>query len=126
MPAWSTQKGRSADRKNINAAISEITRTKPSEHWIELFEAAGIPCGPINTIDRVFADPQVQHLKMATPVTHPRLGTKEVVASPINLVGHPKTIRSATPDAGEHTMEVLRGLGYGETELADMKQRGIV
>ena len=126
MPAWSTQKGRSADRKNINAAISEITRTKPSEHWIELFEAAGIPCGPINTIDRVFADPQVQHLKMATPVTHPRLGTMEVVASPINLVGHPKTIRSATPDAGEHTMEVLRGLGYGETELADMKQRGIV
>ena len=125
-PAWASQKGRSNDRKNINAAISAITRTMPSEHWIELFEGAGIPCGPINTIDKVFADPQVKHLKMATPVAHPRLGTKEVVASPINLVGHPKTIRSATPDAGEHTMEVLRGLGYSDAELADMKHRGIV
>ena len=47
-------------RKAINAAIGEITRTKPSEHWIELFEGAGIPCGPIYTIDQVFADPQVQ------------------------------------------------------------------
>src|SRR5579875_2070105 len=56
-PGWETQKGRSADRKAINAAISEITKTQPSSHWIELFEGAGIPCGPINTIDQVFADP---------------------------------------------------------------------
>jgi len=125
-PEWATQKGRSADRKNINAAIAEITRTKPAEHWIELFEEAGIPCGPINTIDRVFADPQVKHLRMALPMQHPRLGLKEVVASPINLVGHPKDVRSATPDAGAHTVEVLRSLGYSDAELADMQQRGIV
>ncbi len=125
-PAWATQKGRSNDRKAINAAISAITQTKPAEHWIELFEGAGIPCGPINTIDRVFADPQVKHLKMALPMHHPRLGTKEVVASPINLVGLPKDIRTATPEAGAHTTEILRGLGYSDAELADMKQRGIV
>src|SRR5690348_2647981 len=59
---WKTQTGRSRDRKAINAAISEITCTKPSAHWIELFEANGIPCGPIYTIDQVFADPQVKHL----------------------------------------------------------------
>jgi len=125
-PEWSTQKGRSADRKAINAAIGDITKTRPAEHWIELFEAAGIPCGPINTIDRVFADPQVKHLKMARPMRHPRLGVKEVVASPLNLVGHPKDVRSPTPDAGADTEEVLRGLGYSEAELADMKARGIV
>ena len=125
-PAWATQKGRSSDRRAINAAISAITQTKPAEHWIELFEGAGIPCGPINTIDKVFADPQVKHLKMARPMHHPRLGTKEVVASPINLVGLPKDIRSATPEAGAHTTEILRGLGYSDAELADMKARGIV
>jgi len=125
-PAWATQKGRSADRKAINAAISAITQTKPAEHWIELFEGAGIPCGPINTIDRVFADPQVKHLKMALPMHHPRLGTKEVVASPINLVGLPKDIRTATPEAGAHTVEILRGLGYSDADLADMTARGIV
>jgi len=125
-PEWSTQKGRSADRKNINAAIGEITRTRPAEHWIELFEEAGIPCGQINTIDKVFADPQVKHLRMARPIKHKRLGVKEVVASPINLVGLPKEVRSATPDAGEHTEEILRGLGYGDADLADMRSRGIV
>jgi formyl-CoA transferase len=68
----------------------------------------------------------VKHLKMARPVRHPRLGVKEVVASPINLVGHPKDVRSPTPDAGADTVEVLRGLGYSEAELTDMKARGIV
>src|ERR1700753_2825691 len=58
-PEWKTQVGRSKHRKTINGAIGEITRTKPSEHWIELMEANGIPCGPIYTIDQVFADPQV-------------------------------------------------------------------
>ncbi|MCL2428928.1 MAG: CoA transferase, partial [Alphaproteobacteria bacterium] len=57
-PAWKDQKGRSADRTAINAAIGEVTREKPAAHWIELFEGAGIPCGPIYTIDQVFADPQ--------------------------------------------------------------------
>ena len=71
---WQTQKGRSDDRAAINAAIAEVTKHKPAEHWIELLEAAGIPCGPINTIDKVFADPQVKHLGMATPMQHPRLG----------------------------------------------------
>lgn len=125
-PEWTSQKGRSADRKAINAAISEVTKTKPAEHWIELFEGAGIPCGPINTIDKVFADPQVKHLKMARPMRHPRLGTKEVVSSPINLVGLPKDVRDPTPEAGQHTEEVLRALGYGDADLADMKKRGIV
>ncbi len=65
---WTSRSGRprtarSEDRKAINAAIGEITETKPSDHWIELFEGDGIPCGPIYSIDQVFADPQVKHLR---------------------------------------------------------------
>src|SRR4051812_2684275 len=125
-PGWDTQKGRSADRKAINAAISEVTKTQLAAHWIELFEGAGIPCGPINSIDQVFADPQVQHLGLAAPVQHRRLGETKLVASPINLSGIPRGIRTATPERGEHTEEILRRLGYGDAEIADMRSKGAI
>ena len=84
---WNTQGKRSKERKAINAEIAEITRHKPAQHWIEVFEAAGVPCGPINTIDKVFADPQVQHLGIASPVKSEKLGDIKLVASPLNLTG---------------------------------------
>ena len=124
--AWSTQAKRSADRKAINAAISEVTRTQASAHWIGLFEGAGIPCGPINSIDQVFADPQVKHLGMATPVQHRRLGRTELVSSPVNIEGVPRTIRTATPEKGEHTEAVLAGLGYGAEEIAGLRAAGAI
>ncbi len=123
---WRTQAGRSADRAAVNAAIAEVTRTRPAAHWIELFEGRGIPAGPIYTIDQTFADPQVRHLGMATPVEHPRLGRFDVVASPLTLSGVSKAVRSPTPDAGAHTAEVLRGLGYSEAEIEDSRRQGAV
>jgi crotonobetainyl-CoA:carnitine CoA-transferase CaiB-like acyl-CoA transferase len=123
---WKTQTGRSKDRKAINAAISEITSTKPSAHWIELFEANGIPCGPIYSIDQVFADPQVKHLGMATPMNSPYVGEQEVVASAINISGFSKAIRAYTPDAGEHSDEILKSVGYTDAELNDMRQKGVI
>ena len=123
---WTTQKGRSNDRLAVNAAISAVTATQASAHWIDLFEAAGIPCGPINTIDKVFADPQVQHLGMAVPMAHQRLGTKAVVASAINISGHRRDIRLATRDAGQDTDAVLREVGYSDAEIATMRAKGAV
>jgi formyl-CoA transferase len=123
---WHTQHGRSADRAALNAAIGEVTRTRPVADWVALLTGAGIPCGPINTIDRVFADPQVAHLGVATGVEHPRLGTQQVVASPVNLAGVSKAVRSAAPDAGADTDAVLREVGYGESELSDMRARGVI
>lgn len=123
---WKTQKGRSDARAEINAAIAEVTREKPASHWIELFEEAGIPCGPINTIDKVFADPQVRHQGMARPVTHPRLGRIELVGSAITLSGYPKEIRTATPEAGQHTEEVLQEAGFSDVEIAEMRAKGAI
>ena len=125
-PKWSTQKGRSDDRAAINAAIGEVTRQKPAAHWIETFEEAGIPCGPINSIDKVFADPQVQHLGMATKVTHPALGELSLVASPINHEGVAKTIRTATPSAGQHTNEIMISLGYNAEQIAHYRDKGVI
>jgi crotonobetainyl-CoA:carnitine CoA-transferase CaiB-like acyl-CoA transferase len=125
-PEWSTQGGRSKHRKAINAAISEITRTQPSNHWIELFEANGIPCGPIYSIDQVFADPQVKHLGMATKMNSPHVGETEVVASAINISGFSKAIRLHTADAGEHQDEILKSVGYTDGELDDMRKKGAI
>jgi formyl-CoA transferase len=125
-PEWKTQDGRSAERKAINAAIGDITRHKPSAHWIEIFEEAGIPCGPIYSIDQVFADPQVKHLGMARPMRHPTLGEEQVVASAINIEGLPKDIRMATPEADSSTDEVLRSVGYSDAEIAAMRQKGAI
>ncbi|MGH7050453.1 MAG: CaiB/BaiF CoA transferase family protein, partial [Acetobacteraceae bacterium] len=123
---WQTQQGRSAARAAINAAIAEVTREEPASHWIELFAEAGIPCGPINTIDKVFADPQVGHLGMARAVTHPRLGRIELVGSAISLSGVPKEIRSPTPEAGQHTEEVLREVGFSDAEITGMRAEGAI
>ena len=123
---WKTQQGRSTDRAAINAAIGDITRTKPAAHWIELFEANGIPCGPIYTIDQVFADPQVKHLRMARMMHSPTIGDKEVVSSAINISGFSKDVRTPTPEAGSSTNEVLRGVGYSTREIEDMRSRGVI
>jgi len=126
VPAWQNQKGRSDHRADINAAIAEVTRTRSAAHWIDLFEEAGIPCGPINTIDKVFADPQVQHLRMARPVRHPRLGEEFLVASPLNITGFAKDIRTPTPDRGADTEAILRAYGYGDDEIEDMRSKGAI
>ena len=123
---WEKAAGRSADRAAINAAIADVTRHKPMAHWVELFEEAGIPCGPINTIDRVFADPQVRHLGIAAPVEHPRLGTTSLVASPLNMAGVSKAVRTPTHDAGADTLAVLQAAGLSEQELAQLRAEGAI
>jgi crotonobetainyl-CoA:carnitine CoA-transferase CaiB-like acyl-CoA transferase len=123
---WKTQPQRSANRQAINAALSEITRHKPSAHWIELFEGAGIPCGPIYSIDQVFADPQVQHLKIVRNVDHPLLGEQKLVGSPINMSGVSKDIRTPTPEAGAHTDEVLEWAGYSPAQITELRSKGVI
>ncbi len=125
-PEWSTRGGRSRDRAAINAAIAAVTREKPSLHWIEAMDEAGIPCGPINTIDQVFADPQVRHLGLAAPVGHATLGAQRLVGTPINMAGIDDRIRRATPEAGEHTAEVLAELGYDAAAVAALRAKGVV
>jgi crotonobetainyl-CoA:carnitine CoA-transferase CaiB-like acyl-CoA transferase len=91
-----------------------------------LLESVGIPCGPIYSVDEVFADPQVKHLRMARPMESPVVGTKDVVASAINISGFSKDIRLPTPEAGSSTDEVLRSVGYSDAEIADMHEKGAI
>ena len=117
---------RSKNRDALNREIEARTVKRTSAQWIEALNEAGVPCGPINTMDRVFADPQVQHIGIARPVRHPELGDIRIVGQGVNLGSGPATIRSPAPDRGTHTAEVLRDLGYDDAAIRDMEQRGVV
>jgi len=117
---------RSKNRHEMNAEIGKITSKGSIEYWIELLNNAGCPSGPINTMDQVFADPQVRHLEMSTPVDHPRLGTFGVVNQAIKMSRTPSSIRAATPELGEHTDLILSELGYDESSIIRLHEEGVV
>jgi crotonobetainyl-CoA:carnitine CoA-transferase CaiB-like acyl-CoA transferase len=126
-PEHTTNEKRSRNRVALNERIAAITRGEPSVHWVKLLNDAGVPCGSINTVDQVFAEPQVRHLGIAKRVRHPKLGDIEVVGQPIHLseAAQPAEYRP-TPDLGQHTDEILAGLGYDATGIAGLRARGIV
>jgi crotonobetainyl-CoA:carnitine CoA-transferase CaiB-like acyl-CoA transferase len=126
-PEHATPTSRSQNRKALNERISEVTKTNSSAHWIAALNKAGVPCGPINTIDKTFAEPQVQHIGIARPVKHPALGDIKVVGQPINLSDFPQPKElKPTPDLGQHTDEVLSGLGYDGKAIAGLKSGGVI
>ena len=123
---FNTPPRRSKNRDEMNGQIEAITATKTSREWIEAFNEAGVPAGYIYSIDEVFQDPQVQHLGMAAPVAHPTLGNIELVAQPVHLSGAPSTIRTPTPDIGEHNDEVLSEAGYTPDEIHELRKTGAI
>ena len=89
-------------------------------------EAAGVPCGPINTIDKTFADPQVKHLKIAQEVISEKLGKLTLLGSAINMEGTSKQIRRATQDLGNDSEEILATVGYTKTQVAELRSKGVI
>ena len=125
-PDYATGEARSKNRDALNAELNRHTREHDSKTWIERFTRAGVPCGEINTIDKVFADPQVQHLGMAASVESPALGAIDLVAQPVTLTRTPSSFAVAPPERGEHTEEVLSEAGYSAEDIADFRHRTVV
>jgi formyl-CoA transferase len=126
-PEYATPAGRVKNRKEVNARIAEIIRQHPCAYWDELMYKSGVPCGPINTIDKVFADPQVQHLGIARPVEHPKYGPQKVVGQPIHMSRYPQPDKlQHTPEPGEHNTEVLNALGFDQAAIAALRAKGAI
>ncbi|MSQ63970.1 MAG: CoA transferase [Betaproteobacteria bacterium] len=117
---------RARNRKALNREMARGLATKPSAEWVEIFNKAGVPCGPIYRMDQVFADPQVQHIQAAAEVTHPRLGTLRLINQPVKLSRTPAKLASATPERGEHTEEILLEMGFNSQEVKKLKSERIV
>ncbi len=125
-PDYRGGRDRSKNRQALNAAIEAITATRDSAEWIDRFNEAGVPAGPIYAIDQVFADPQVKHLGIAQAVEHAALGRIEVVGQAVTLSRTPSRLKTASPEAGEHTDAILGELGYSAADIAALRQRNIV
>jgi len=124
---FKTMSQRIVHRAELIPLIAEVMRTRTKREWIELLEAATVPCGPINNMKEVFEDPQVQHRKLRVDIPHPLGGVAPVVASPLRLSKTPVTYRLAPPTLGQHTEEVLKDLlGKSAAEVAKLKASGIV
>ncbi|MCG8562581.1 MAG: CoA transferase [Hyphomicrobiales bacterium] len=123
---YADAESRSQNRDALNDLINETMRTKPAEHWIARFNEAGVPCGEINTIDKVFASPQVQHLGMAADVVSQERGPTQIVAQPIKLSRTGSSISQPPPLMGQHTDEILTELGYAAQDIERMREEGVL
>jgi formyl-CoA transferase len=132
-PRFATMAARNANRPALIAAISEVTRTRTTAEWIALLEDKAVPCGPINDIGEAFADAQVQArgLVVKQPLApgvsaQTAIQSIATVASPMRLQDTPPVLHRPPPALGEHTDEVLAGLGLDATAIAALHQSGVV
>ena len=117
---------RSKNRDAVNAAIEAITVGRPSAEWIAVFNEAGVPSGPINSIDQVFADEQVRHLGIAQTAKRPDGSDETFVGQPFALSRTPSRIAAVPPECGQHTDEVLKEFGFADNEITALHEANAV
>ena len=124
---FATNESRVQNRAAVEVAMTELFRTRTADDWIEIFDEAGLPSGPINSIDQVFDHPQVKAREMAVDVPHASDGTVSLVSSPMKIPTAPTTVRYPPPLLGEHTEEILREvLGYEIDVVNDLQEEGVL
>jgi crotonobetainyl-CoA:carnitine CoA-transferase CaiB-like acyl-CoA transferase len=126
-PRFADNRSRLANRDALVAIIARTMKGRPTAGWMAALEPAGVPCGPINTIDQVFRDPQVVARGLQFALPHPQAGSVPQVGNPIQFSRSRIEYRSAPPVLGEHTAQILDELlGLAPGEIASLKDRGIV
>ena len=126
MDEFKNAKERLKNRDYLNKLIEVVTITKTSDEWVEKLEKVGVPCGPINSIDKVFDDPQVKHLGIAQSIDTIPFGQTQLVGQPFNLSRSPSIMKQRPPEKGEHNEDVLLDLGYSSEELDELKSKNII
>ncbi|MGC1249543.1 MAG: CoA transferase, partial [Xanthobacteraceae bacterium] len=125
-PNYQSGAARSKNRDALNADIDSYMAGRSSAEWIERLNKAGVPCGPIYSIDQVFADPQVEHLGMARSVTMKDKSKMRLVAQPMKLSRTPSRLVVRPPEMSEHTDAVLKEFGFRPKEIAALHKAGAV
>ncbi|WP_166259310.1 CaiB/BaiF CoA transferase family protein [Marinobacter salicampi] len=132
-PEWAgderfvTNRARVANRRELIPKLRQATVMRSTREWVEILERAGVPCGPVNTLDQVFDDPQVLARGMKQSVFHPLLGEVPTVGNPIKLKLTPVSYRAAPPLLGEHSKQVLSEVaGLSPADIQALRERGII
>ncbi|WP_448476774.1 CaiB/BaiF CoA transferase family protein [Pseudoxanthomonas mexicana] len=123
---FATNAGRVRHRDALIPVLQSVFRARGRHAWLTVLEAAGIPCGPVNDLAEVFADPQVRARGMIVETAHPQVDTVPLVGSPLKLSATPVEPPRAPPMLGEHTFDVLREAGFSEDEIATLRANGAV
>ena len=125
-PRFLTVPLRGKNRPALNARIAERTQTRPTQEWIDLLNENGVPCGPILSMNETFENPQVKHLEMAAPLTHPKLGEIQVMGQAVKFSRSKFHTPTHAPERGEHNKDVYGKLGLSDEKLAQLKSEGII
>lgn len=127
-PGFGSDPERVRNRERVNAEVGSRLKQHSTAYWTDRLLGAGVPCGPIHTIDRVFDDVQVRHLGIARPMAHPELGDIRVVGLPMQFSRHPRAQvdMHAAPEQGAQTDSILHELGYGPERIAQLRERFVV
>ncbi len=125
-PRFATNAERVAQRENLVALLTPLLRARTTENWIAALEAANVPCGPINRIDQVFAEPQAVARGLKISLPHEDAGPLDLVASPLRLEKTPPEYRSAPPLLGQQTRAVLGELGLTDVEIERLAKDGVI
>jgi formyl-CoA transferase len=125
-PRFNGMRARVQNRKELDALLEQALGRRSAAEWVELLNAAGVACGPIYTVDQVFADPQVKLADLVREVSNAAWGPHKVLALPVHLSRTPARVERAAPMTGEHTREVLRGLGYDDAAIDALAADGVV
>ena len=123
---FKTNDDRVVHRAECVETLNEIFKTKTMREWVEIIEEAGVPCGPINRVDDVVNDPQVNARNMIAELVHPNVPELRIPNSPLKLAETPASIRRPSPLLGQHNEEVLGELGYSAEDINDLQERGVI
>ena len=124
-PEFASEELRSKNRDALNAILQERFTQATVSHWVGLLNKAGVPCGPVYGVDEMFSDPQVEALDMRLQVQHKRLGSLDLLRSPVSLS---RGVRRAepTPERGEHTADVLKEFGLAAEQIASLRAQNVI
>lgn len=126
-PRYATNKARVENRSTLIPALKRLTIERTTTEWVSALEALAVPCGPINTLADVFADPQVQARGLKVTMPHPLAGSVPLVANPLRLSATPVEYRNPPPLLGEHTAQILNNtLGLSATQIEELRAAGVI
>jgi formyl-CoA transferase len=126
-PRFVTNDARVIHRDELTPILQSVFETKPAAYWISMLKSVEIPCGPINTLDKVFSMEQVSAREMLVHMEHPTISDLPLVGSPLKMSNTPVEYRLPPPLKGEHTKEILdRLLGYSEFKIAELQSLGVI